>query len=62
MALLLIVSCVGPPQNPDPGDPSPTATRQERRDVLLVTADTLRHDATGFSGAGTAVAELASKK
>jgi arylsulfatase A-like enzyme/Flp pilus assembly protein TadD len=42
----------GPGPSGADGEPRWAADEHEPRDVLLVTVDTLRHDATGFSGSG----------
>jgi len=53
IALLLAVpACDSPGRGPAPGAAATAALDRETRDLVLVTADTLRHDATGFSGAG----------
>ncbi len=58
--LSLVVSvCSSCNRTSPPPEPTPTARvsrllRRETRDVVLVTVDTLRYDATGFSGAGKA--------
>jgi arylsulfatase A-like enzyme/Flp pilus assembly protein TadD len=58
LVLVLSASCGGPPDLPDRGESPGALAGQDRRDVLLVTADTLRHDATGFSGSGRVATPL----
>jgi len=58
LGLLLVVSCGIATEEPSLDDPAPTAANRGRRDVLLVTVDTLRHDATGFSGSGKVATPL----
>jgi arylsulfatase A-like enzyme/Flp pilus assembly protein TadD len=52
LPLLVAAACGSPPPVPSSDGISSEALRRERRDLLLITVDTLRWDATGFSGAG----------